>query len=422
MFNGVGPRFGFAYSPKPNWSFRGGYGIFDQHLDIGNYNAGIGLAINPSGSASTTDGITPVAVLSQGHAGPAIPSFPPSPAYYNGNSVPYVPRSIKMMTLQQWNLTAEHEFLNQFLLSVGYVGNKGSNLIDQRDINQIPIATVQKVWNSGVNMQPYRPYPQYQGIAYLGTDGWSNYNSMQATLTKKVTHGFWMTTNYTWSHGLDTGSFNGWTGGQGPIQDMSSAGSSYGNSDVDTRHSWNGGAFYDLPVGKGRQFLNMGGPLDYILGGWGLSSTWIKSSGRPFTPQMAGTNTDYTLSGSLLPNRTCNGKSSHATANQWFNYNCFTAPALLTYGNSGRNILVGPGYDLVNAAMFKRFALPRFGEKASIEIRGEFSDLPNFKNYGQPNNYITPQPVGGPPVATSAGLISSAYSNRTGQVGARITF
>ena len=217
-----------------------------------------------------------------------------------------------MMTLQQWNLTAEHEFLNQFLLSVGYVGNKGSNLINQRDINQIPIATVQKVWASGVNMQPYRPYPQYQGIAYLGTDGWSNYNSLQVTLTKKVTHGFWMTTNYTWSHGLDTGSFNGWTGGGGPIQNMSSIRSGYGNSDVDTRHSWNGGFTYAIPVGRGRDFLNQGGPLDYILGGWGLSSTWIKSSGRPFTPQMAGTNTDYTLSGALLPNRTCNGKSSHA--------------------------------------------------------------------------------------------------------------
>lgn len=49
----------------------------------------------------------------------------------------------------------------------------------------------------------------------------------------------------------------------------------------------------------------------------------------------------------------------------------------------------------------------------NIEIRGEFSDLPNFKNYGQPNNYITPQEAGQPPVATNAGLISSAYSNRT---------
>jgi hypothetical protein len=163
--------------------------------------------------------------------------------------------------------------------------------------------------------------------------------------------------------------------------------------------------------------------MDYILGGWGLSSTWIKSSGRPFTPVMSGTNTDYTLSGSLLPNRTCNGKSSSPSVNGWFNYNCFAAPALLNFGNSGRNILYGPGYDLLNASMSKKFAFPRFGEKATLEIRAEFADLPNFKNYGQPNNFITPQPAPpAPPVATSAGIISSAYSNRTGQVGARITF
>lgn len=420
IWNGIGPRLGFAYSPRPNWSVRGGYGIFDQNLDIGNYNDGIGVATNPNGNATTTDSITPVAQLSQGHAPPLIPSFPPSAAQYNGSSVPYVPRSINLMFLQQWNLTIQHEFLNQLLLSVGYAGNKGSNLINQRDINQIPIGTVQHVWASGVNMQPYRPYPQYQGIGYLGTDGWSNYNSLQVTLTKRVTYGLWLTTNYTWAHGLDTGSFNGWTGGQGPLQDQSQKGSSYGNSDQDTRHNWNGGFTYDLPVGKGRTFLHDGGPLDYIIGGWGLSSTWIKSTGRPFTPIMSGTNTDYTLSGDLLPNRTCNGKLSNPTVNQWFDYNCFQAPAQLNFGNSGRNILYGPGFSMLNAAMSKKFALR---EGMTLEIRGEFADLPNFKNLEPPNNNITPQPAPpAPPVATSAGIISAAFSNRTGQVGARLTF
>jgi hypothetical protein len=417
IFNGIGPRIGFAYSPKPTWSFRGGWGIFDQHLDVGNYNSGIGLASNPNGNASTTDGITPSAILSHGHAPPAIPSFPPSAAQYNGNSVPYIPRSINLMFLQQWNFTVEHEFFNQLLLSVGYIGNKGSNLIDQRDINQIPLATVQKVWKSGLNMQPYRPYPQYQGIAYLGTNGWSNYNSLQVTLTKKVTYGLWMTTNYTWAHGLDTGSFNGWTGGQGPLQDQSNPGSSYGNSDVDVRQSWNGGFTYDLPVGKGRMFVHDNTTLDYIIGGWGLSSTWIKSTGRPFTPLMSGTNTDYTLSGDLLPNRTCSGKASNPTVNEWFNPGCFQAPSLLAFGNSGRNILYGPGFANINGAMSKKFALPHLGENANLEIRGEFSDLPNFKNYGPPNSYIAPQGL-----SSSAGTISAAYSNRTGQVGARLTF
>jgi hypothetical protein len=138
---------------------------------------------------------------------------------------------------------------------------------------------------------------------------------------------------------------------------------------------------------------------------------------------MSGTNTDYTLSGSLLPDRTCSGKISNPTVNHWFDYNCFAAPALLTFGNSGRNILYGPGFANVNAAMLKKFSLPFLGERANIEIRGEFTDLPNFKNYGQPNNFITPQPAPpAPPVSTGAGIISSAYSHRTGQVGARITF
>ena len=424
IWTGLGPRLGFVFSPTPNWSIRAAYGIFDQHLDIsGAYNLGMGVATNPNGSATTTDSITPVALLSDGHTPPLVPGFPPSPAQFNGSSVPYMPRNIHLMYLQQWNATVEHQFPGQLLLSVGYVANKGTHLISLHDVNQIPLATVQQVWAPGVDMQQYRPYPQYQSITYLATDGWSSFNSLQVTFKKSVTHGLWVTSNYTWSHALDTGSFNGWTGGQGPIQDQSSTGSNYGNADTDTRQSWNGGFTYDLPVGRGRSFLSQGGPLDYVLGGWGLAGTWIKSTGHPYTPEMSGTNTDYTLSGSLLPNRTCNGKLGHASADHWFDYNCFSAPPLLLFGNSGRNILFGPGYDMLNASLGKKFHIPHLGENTNLQIRADFTDLPNFKNYGQPNNFITPQPLPpAPPVATSAGIISSAMSSRTGQIGARLTF
>jgi hypothetical protein len=424
IWTGLGPRLGFAYSPRPDWSIRAAYGIFDQHLDVsGNYNAGIGVATNPNGSETTTDSITPVALLSNGHAPPAIPTFPPSPAQYNGSSVPYMPRNIHMMYLQQWNATVEHEFPGQLLLSIGYVANKGTHLLSPKDINQIPLATVQQVWAPGVDMQQYRPYPQYQGISYVATDGWSSFHSLQVTFKKAVTHGLWVTSNYTWGHALDTGSFNGWTGAEGPLQNQRSTKSNYGNADTDTRQSWNGGFTYDLPVGRGRTLLSQGGPLDYVIGGWGLAGTWIKSTGHPFTPQMSGTNTDYTLSGSLLPDRTCNGKVSNPNVNHWFDPNCFSAPALLSFGNSGRNILYGPGFDMFNASLGKKFHVPYLGENANLQIRADFTNLPNFKNYGFPNSFITPQPAApAPPVATTAGIISSAQSSRTGQIGARLTF
>ncbi len=424
IWTGFGPRLGFAYSPRPDWSIRGAYGIFDQHLDIsGDYNMGIGVATNPNGSDTTTDSITPVALLSNGHAPPVIPTFPPSAAQFNGSSVPYMPRNIHLMYLQQWNITMEHEFAHQFLVSAGYVANKGTHLISVRDINQIPLSVVQQVWAPGVDMQQYRPFPQYQGINYLGTDGWSSFNSLQLTFKKAVSHGLWVTSNYTWGHAFDTGSFNGWTGGHGPLQNQASTASNYGAADTDVRNGWNGGFTYDLPVGRGRAWMSQGGLWDYFVGGWGLAGTWNKSSGHPFTPIMSGTNTDYTLSGNLLPDRTCNGNISNRNVNHWFDYNCFQAPALLQFGNSGRNILYGPGYDMLNASLGKKFHIPHLGENANLQIRADFSDLPNFKNYGLPNYYITPQPAApAPPVATTAGIISSAASNRTGQIGARLTF
>jgi hypothetical protein len=415
IWNGFGPRIGFAYSPRHDWSVRGAYGIFDQHLDLFNYNAGAGIATNPNGSAATTDSITPVAQLSQGHAPPPIPPFPPSPAQYNGNSVPYVPRTIKLNYLQQWNLTVQHEFPGKLMISAGYVGNKATHMLSIRDLNQIPIATVRQVWAPGVDMQPYRPYPQYQGIGYIGTDGWSSYNSLQVTFQKALARGLWVTSNYTWSHALDTGSVNGWMGGHGPLQDQSSTASNYGNADQDVRHAWNGAFTYDLPAGKGRTLLAQGGPWDYIIGGWALSGTWSKTTGRPFTAFMGGPYSDYTLSGALLPDRICNGKISNPTVNNWFDSSCFVAPAALSFGNARRNILYGPGWAMLNASLSKKFQVPRLGERASLQIRIDYTDLPNFKNYGQPGATI------GDP-SNPPGIISYAHSNRTGQIGARLTF
>jgi hypothetical protein len=186
----------------------------------------------------------------------------------------------------------------------------------------------------------------------------------------------------------------------------------YGPASVDMRHTFTGYAVYQLPVGKGRSFLNRGGALDAILGGWELASVFQFHTGLPFTPVMDD-NRSGALSGDWRPNRIASGVLSNPTINEWFDPNAFAQPLPFTFGNSGRNILYGPGFADVDLALSKSFAIPRLGERTRLQFRADAFDVANHPNFGKPNVTIG---------SAAAGIITSASTNRDVQLGARLTF
>jgi hypothetical protein len=251
----------------------------------------------------------------------------------------------------------------------------------------------------------------------------SNYNSLQATIEKRFSHGLNFNFNYVWSHFLDDMDSSGWGshGGNETWQNAFDPKANYGNSNFDIRNAFKGSALYQLPFGKGRQFLNHNSFLDEIIGGWQTSGTLVLQSGQPFTAQMlVGTNS-YSLAGSNFkwyPNVIGNPKLSGRGVNQWFNEAAFAVPDSGTFGNERRNQLTGPGFALVNLSLGKTFAI---WEQVHLQIRADANNAFNHANFSEPdidlsvgsNNAIT--------TGTSK-ITGLANPTRTLQLSGRLTF
>ena len=418
LWHNFEPRIGFAWAPKDKWSIRGGYGIFDDMWGGDTFQAGIGTGISVSGYTYATQPLVPYFQLDNGQPPPAIPVFPPSASFYNGTGVSYVPYHTPMPYIQQWHLSVQHQFSGNAMLEVAYVGVHAVKLGDPSDLDQVPESGIQQIIAAGgisVNVQPYRPYPQFTSITLQSFGGWSHYNALQITFKKNLSHGLWLQTNYTWSHALDTNTQNGWAGSESDYQIAQNPTSLYGNSQVDQRHTWNGQFTYDLPFGVGRSFLNKGGVLNGFVGGWRLSNLWTAFTGSPFTPIWAGGGSDFSGSGTWYPNRVCNGAISNPSIQEWFNTACFPAAANGTYGNSGRHVLFSPPFFDMNSSLSKGFKLHWLGEAGSLQIRMDASDVTNHPDFGMPNASVTPAP-------TAAGTITSALQQRVLQLGIRIIY
>jgi hypothetical protein len=391
---------------------RAGYGISNVPYSANSYNnpGAPGWAIQ--GFETSTDLTTPIFSLAQGAPSPLYPGAAQrTPDLLNGQSVNYFPYHTPMGYVQQWQLDVQHQFAGNFLADVAYVGSRGVHLGFGTDINQVPASLL-----GPGDAQQNRPYPQFSTITGANRNGFSFYNSLQMTARKQFASGFSFVTSYTWSKYMDTGTGSGANGTQviDNWQNAYSPQANYGPSSNHMTHLWSGSILYELPVGKGKPFLNRGGVLNAITGGWQLSSILEFHSGIPFTPVMGTANLNGALSGSWYPNRVGNGTLSNPSINDWFDTNAFEQPAQYTFGNSGRNVLYGPGYERVDLALAKAFAIHLLGEQGKLQVRGEAFNGLNHTNFAQPNAQIG---------TAGAGIISStAANNRQIQLGAILRF
>ena len=425
------PRIGFAWAPKNNWVVRGAYGLFDDMWGGDTYQNGWGLGTSISGNDSAAlqgAPLTPFMTLDAGHTPPAIPVYPPSAAFYNGSGVGWWNYHIPMAYIQQWHVSVQHQFNNNTMLEVGYVGAHGVHLPDPFDANQLSPAAVQQVIAAGggvlgaenVNVQPYRPYPNFTGLTYQSMGGYNHFNSLQISLKKNMSHGLWVQTSYTWGHATDTNTQNGWAGAESDYQVAWDPALSYGNAQIDERDNFNGSFVYQLPFGTGKALLNKGAILDGFVGGWQLSNTWQALSGIPFNPTWGGGGSNFSGSGTWYPDRVCNGALSNPSLQEWFNPACFQSAALGTFGNSGRNVLFGPHFFNMNTSLAKSFKLRWLGEAGLLQIRIDAFDVLNHPNFGQPNASIVPGATAGTFIGT--GTITSSSTQRNVQLGARVVF
>jgi hypothetical protein len=422
VYNTFLPRVGFSYLMDPNTTVRGGFGIFAYNWSNDTYNGNVmGGSFPLQGSVSdTTNGITPVVILSG--TGSNLPyGTSTDPAYYNGQSVSYVAYHQPVGGAYQWNLAVQRQLSNDMVASLAYVASHGHDLPFPVDINQVPESKL------APNDQQSRPYPQYLSINTAGTvpgeNAISNYNSLQAVIEKRFSHGLNFNFNYVWSHFLDDIDSSGWGShaGNQTFQNAYDPAANYGNSNFDIRNAFKGSALYQLPFGKGRMFLNHNWLLDEVIGGWQASGTLLLLSGQPFTAQMASGTNSYSLAGNNFqwyPNVVGNPKLSHAGPNQWFNEAAFAVPTSGTFGDERRNQLHGPGFNLVNLSIGKTFDI---WESVKFQLRCDANNAFNHPNFGVPANGLNINPDGSTTTGTSQ-ITSLANNTRNVQLSGRLTF
>ncbi len=416
------PRFGFAYLPVPNMTIRGGFGVYAYNLSLDTYGQGIGDAFSSLGSISDqTNGITPITKL--GGTGAGLPYTPSStdPGRLNGQNVNYVQFHTPTPEIYQWNLAMQKEIGTNMVFEMAYVASHGFNLNFPTDLNQIPVGRL-----SPSDSQRDRPYPVYGSIKGSTNNAISNYHSLQATVSRRLSSGLSFNFNYTWSHFLDDADSSAW-GGRGGAQDFqngSDPGLNYSNSNFDVRNAFKGNVVYELPFGAGRRFLNHNYLLDKVIGGYQVASTIQLNSGNPFSV-FASDAVSYSQAGRVFPNYSGlpvtprNGRSIA----EWYNPTAFTLPANGTYGNVRRNSVYGPGIELVNISAGKKFDLY---EGVKLQIRADATNAFNHASFKPPAGDLATAPGQKPGIAfpENAGtkISDTQVGGRTIQLGARLEF
>ena len=383
----LAPRLGIAYAVNSNTTVRTSYGYF--------YYALRGcpvLAYNPpftGNIAYTNDPFDFVDArrLSQGFDRPTMFSA-------INNNLAGVQENLQTPNVQQWNFSVQRELQRSLVLTVSYVGSKGTHAGYGRDINA-------PVPGPGA-LTPRRQWPQFATITWYGSDSNSNFNTLQAVLEKRLSRGLTMQTSYNWSHCTNDGDSLPLQG-DGGVQNPLNRRGDRGNCEFDIRHRWVTTLTYQLPFGRNQRFLSKADRVTAsLVGGWQLNSVLNLYSGFFFTP-LEGVNTlNSTLSQrpDLVPGCNPNLPASERTPNRWFNTSCFTTPALYTFGNAGRNILIGPGTKQLDVSLFKDIPLAKEG-RFRAQFRAESYNIANTPQLNNPNNTIG---------VSSAGTISNAGS------------
>jgi Carboxypeptidase regulatory-like domain len=426
------PRLGIAYRLGEKTVIRTGFGIsfapFPDNTYAYNFpvkqnnafepNCSICPAVLPNGQVATFQAgfppATPAVIPSNG----IIATPDPSQVYFQVNPhfrEPYV---------ESWNLAVQRTLPYDFVLDVAYVGNHG---VDQPANYNLNASTT-----IGADVQGQPEYLTFARKAntelrYVGYS--SMYNGLQLKLDKRFSGGFGMTTAYTFSKAL------GYQSEDSFLEFFINPRRNWQRLNFDRKHFFVQSYVYELPFGRGKQFLQAG-PASWILGGWQINGILTIASGAPLGNNGGTVAFSYSAAGLKAPGNqnTLNHFGpihvlyGDGFGNPWFDNtkcsatvttNCFAPPGPLQFGNLGPNLIDGPGYWNLDASLFRNF---KINERWNLQLRGEAFSVVNTPQWGQPNTDYT---------SANFGLITGLANQLPGgqgggarqiQLGAKLTF
>ena len=393
------PRLGIAWTPWPRLAVRAGYGITSFMEGTG---ANLRLTQNPPFyfSSSIAYDLKAPGTITTGWVD-VVPQTAVSGAlnYWNPD--------LRATFTQQYNLSVEYQFTNNFSLNAAYVGQKSTHVVNAVEQNQpLPGVGPFSSWAPLNNRRPlYRVAPLINNVAGTESSAIMNYNALQVTARRRLSAGLQFMAAYTFSKSLtdSSGYYSGNTNtaNQGAYAPNAyNRAANYGPSFFNARHVLSLHGLYQLPIGRGRALgANMSRGADLLAGGWKVNFISSLHTGFPLT-LFGRDSTNQRVRGNNFPNHYRPLQIVNQSIDHWFG----TGPGFCSgvgvddgvcaygnaaqgvFGNSGVGTETAPGYKNLDLSIGKEFHLT---EAKYFDFRADAFNIFNHPNFGPPDRNIT---------------------------------
>lgn len=418
------PRIGIAFAADPRTVFRAGAGFFYGGLE----NIGLGLNLANNAPFFVSSNFVPVPNICQNINGAitcptngqtletgfgAAANNPEALANAAGIGTIYAnDQHAKTALTASYNLSMQHSLSNTMSFTISYQGNQSKHLRMSYQAN-----TFDGPVPRGANGQDLQPFHDFS-IVNVANQGLGRYDSLQAKIDKQYSHGLYFLAGYTWAHCLDDAFGPIGQAEQGGYRNPTALGFryDYGDCTQDVRNRFTLSPQYDLPFGRGQRFLNHGGAVNEVVGGWKTSFVFQAQTGDPVFITSSNQGSSYpqkignpfgaggVANPATQPQFVCATRTR--TLQQWFNPCAFQNPpqaaqvtdpagnliaassaGLIPFGPPGRVGVTGPGFNKLDMSLFKSFAIPV--HESSLQFRADAFNLLNHPSFGNPGSSLT---------------------------------
>lgn len=392
----LAPRLGIAYRWGGDTVIRGGYGHYLTQPTMANASL---INRNPPRSRQdtfNTNLANPDLTLANGFLEGRLAGATATP------TLTTLPLDYGPGRAQVWSASVQRQLPGHWVGEVGYVGSKTRGLDSSFSRNTPPPGP-------GA-VQARRPNTAYGDVRVFSTEAEASYNGLNLRIQNSDWHGLNLLSSYTYSKCIDTKSSPSTSTvgaeDQEPQNQLDRFDGQRGRCAIDFTHQGKLNAVYSIPFGR-----NLTGLAGVLLKGWQISAGVNVHTGAPFTVILSG-NPANTSRGTIRPNLVGdpNLSADERAPERWFNTAAFVAPPAFTYGDAGRNIVIGPGTRLVDLGLRKNVRV--HGDQA-LEVRLDAYNAFNTPQFGIPGRILgTPQ----------FGRVTSVGSPREIQLGLRYAF
>lgn len=311
---------------------------------------------------------------------------------FSGRPASWLDPKLRLPYIMNWATGVQWELANNLLTEVQYQGNAGVGLLNNWDINVVPLnvasdfATLDNIRR---NYQNFKPYPQFGSIQHYSNYGHNTYHSLTTRVERRYRDGFFLSAFFTWSKSItDSEGDGGVSGVTFYNRRLEKARANY-----DIAKRFVATATWDIPYGNGRKFKPGNKVMSAVLGGWDFMVSQTIMSGPPMTVNFVNPNGFY-LPGQLRPNQiqpnnvavTQNwniGSNRFPTTaqNRYLNPEAFAYPTNFTAGSLGRNTLEAPGMIWMQTSLSKEFPIY---ERLKFIIRWDMNNPYKRNNFTEP--------------------------------------